>query len=184
METGKTGSVRMPNNFDTVSMDDFVRTLGRIVNQAVDDFGRAKRHKIYLAGPWFDAKSRQFYDAVTNIYSLIQEKSEFELICPRDNANETPSAAFNNNVSDLQDCDLVVAMVSKKDVGTAWEIGYAYSLGKPIYLLGYDKTTFLSHTNVMLAFTGECFTIDDWAKFLLGMPVDFVQINDEWEGIE
>lgn len=184
MEAGKTGKVRMPNNFDIVSMDDLHRTLGLAVSKSVDIVPRRK--KIYLAGPWFDERSIQFYDAVTNIYSLVQERSVYDLICPRYNVNETPNAAFNNNVSDIQSCDVVVAMVSRKDVGTAWELGYAYSLGKKIYLLGYDESTFLSHTNVMLAFTGRCFTINHWAEFLIDKldSVDFVQIRDEWEGIE
>ena len=90
------------------------------------------------------------------------------------------------NVNNIKDADVVVAIVCEKDVGTAWEIGMAYALGKDVYLLGYDDSTFLSHTNLMLAFTGKCFTIDKWAKFLTqGLRnVEYVNIPNVWEGIE
>ena len=60
----------------------------------------------------------------------------------------------------------------------------AYALGKPIYLLGLDSSTFLSHTNVMLAFTGKCMTIREYKKFLTNNNPKFIKIHNDWEGIE
>ena len=79
---------------------------------------------------------------------------------------------------------MVVAFVDEKDVGTAWEIGMAYSLGKKVILLGLDETTFLSHTNVMLAFTGSCTTLRELSKLLVGKEYKTIEIKNEWEGIE
>ena len=98
--------------------------------------------------------------------------------------NNKPSDAFIKNVSNIQDCDILVAFVDDKDVGTAWEIGMAYALGKNIVLLGLDDSTFLSHTNAMLAFTGTCTTLMEFGKLLIGKPYDIIKIEDNWEGIE
>ena len=92
--------------------------------------------------------------------------------------------AFNKNVENVKDCDVLVALVSRKDCGTSWEIGMAHALNKKVILLGYDDTTFLSHTNVMLAFTGVCTTIDNFANVLCDEEFKTVKINNDWEGIE
>jgi nucleoside 2-deoxyribosyltransferase len=175
----------MENNFEVHQDKRFSVVLKNIVEKSQDFKGSTKK-SIYLAGPWFDKRANNLYDAVKDIYNTLKNDSNYVLICPRDNVNHTPRDAFDRNVEDIKKCDLVVAMVSRKDVGTAWEIGMAYALGKKIYLLGYDETTFLSHTNVMLAFTGRCFTLDKWANFLLGTidSVDFIRFENEWEGIE
>ena len=187
MEKGKTGSVKMPNNFDTDSMDAMVSKLMRIETQSVTEYARKNyKQKLYFAGPWFDNKAAFLYDVCQRIAKDVDADSKYNIYFPRNEENETPKDAFNANVNRIADCDVVVALVSRKDVGTAWEIGMAYALGKTVYLLGYDYTTFLSHTNVMLAFTGTCFTVDKFAKFLVkGLDKkDYIQISNEWEGIE
>lgn len=186
MEAGKTGSVRMSNTFDFISDVDLADELDVIVQKAKDDYVREGKLNIYFAGPWFDTNSELLYEAIQKIEHMVKPRSSYNVFYPKNCINKTPKQAFSNNVKHIQDCDIMVALVSKKDVGTAWEIGMAYSLGKEIYLLGYDDTTFLSHTNVMLAFTGKCFTIDNWAKFLTtGLSEkDYVYIPNKWEGIE
>ena len=187
MEKGKTGSVKMPNNFDTDSMDAMVSKLMRIETQsAVDYASRNYKQKLYFAGPWFDNRALLLYEACQRIAKEVEPDGRYSIYYPKDEVNKTPMDAFNKNVAKIADCDALIALVSRKDVGTAWEIGMAYALGKPVYLLGYDYTTFLSHTNVMLAFTGSCFTISKFAKFLVkGLDSDdYVQISNEWEGIE
>lgn len=187
MEKGKTGPVKMPNNFDTDNLDTMVSKLMRIETQsAVDYASKNYKQKLYFAGPWFDTRAKLLYDACQRIAKDVEPDSKYNIFYPKNEENETPKDAFNKNVEKIADCDALVALVSRKDVGTAWEIGMAYALGKPVYLLGYDYTTFLSHTNVMLAFTGACFTINKFAKFLVeGLDNDdYIQINNDWEGIE
>ena len=81
---------------------------------------------------------------------------------------------------------MLIALISRKDVGTAWEIGYAMALGKKIYLVAFDEDCFTSKTNLMLAFSGRCFTIDKLAKFLVeGLDsADYVYIDRKWEEVE
>ena len=186
MEKGKTGSVKMPNNFDTESMDAINNRCMRIMTNSVVDYASESFVKLYFAGPWFDEKASLLYHACEHIAEELKAVNKYKIYYPKNEVNKTPREAFEKNVKRIQGADVVVALVSRKDVGTAWEIGMAYALGKPVYLLGYDETTFLSHTNVMLAFTGKCFTLDKYAKFLtVGLDDDdYVKINNEWDGIE
>lgn len=185
MEKGKTGKMAMPNNFEIHNEEQFLDTL-REAKRNTKNVVPKESCNIYFAGPWFDERSNELYNTCKDIYDIVKEVSNAKIFFPREQVNDTPQHAFYNNVKHIQDCDVVVALVSKKDVGTAWEIGMAYALRKPVYLLGYDETTFLSHTNVMLAFTGRCLTINKFAKFLINTirDDDFVKIQNNWEGIE
>lgn len=188
MEAGKTGNKACDNNFDSDTLDEFVEKLRYKRNKALTTVGKftPAKHKIYFAGPWFDERSNMLYNFCVDVYKTYKPFIGYDIFFPREQINEKPLDAFINNVNNIKDCDAMVALVSKKDVGTAWEIGMAYSLGKRIFLLGYDETTFKSHTNVMLAFTGKCLTIDNFGKFLTSTMCDsdYIQIQNEWEGIE
>ena len=178
-------SERMPNTFSAITEEFLAETLSSLITEAslMDKLGKLN---IYLAGPWFTMAGNILYDSVMAIEKAVRKNSNFKVFYPREQANKKPKEAFDNNVNHIKECDIVVALVAEKDVGTAWEIGMAYALGKDIYLVGYDETSFLSHTNLMLAFTGKCFTIDKWAKFLTrGLHnVEYVDIPNVWEGIE
>lgn len=186
MEKGKSGNIRMPNNFEVHDYDIFKKNLRESYIKSVEKISSNanNKRKIYFAGPWFDERSCELYDVCKEIFDKF--KFNNETYFPREAENETPLDAFQKNVTNIKFCDIVVALVSKKDVGTAWEIGMAYAMNKEVYLLGYDDSTFLSHTNVMLAFTGKCLTLDKLGKFLSGSirEEDFVKINNCWEGIE
>ena len=187
-KTGKTGNVRFPNKFDSDSLENFNDYLKWCVGESTDELSKGKKSrlpKIYFAGPWFDTRANELYNSCYKICKIF--KNNYDIYFPREEpSNDTPKDAFMNNVAHIRNSDIIIAMVSRKDVGTAWEIGMAYALNKEIYLLGYDETTFLSHTNVMLAFTGKCFTLNKLGKFLNNdmKPKDFVTIENVWEGIE
>lgn len=178
-------SERMPNTFSAITEEFLAETLSTLIAEA-SKMDKPGKLNIYLAGPWFTMAGSVLYDSVMAIEKAVRKNSNFKVFYPREQSNKTPREAFDNNVNHIKDCDIVVALVAEKDVGTAWEIGMAYALGKDIYLMGYDKTSFLSHTNLMLAFTGKCFTIDKWAKFLTSglHNIEYVDIPNVWEGIE
>lgn len=187
MTKGKSGSIKIPNNFDFYDDETFNLNLKASKYNSLETLAYSynpPKKKIYFAGPWFDKRSNDLYNVCYEICNHF--KNNYEFYFPREEVNNSPLEAFNKNVNNIKDCDIVIALVSRKDVGTAWEIGMAYSLNKKIYLLGYDETTFLSHTNVMLAFTGKCLTIEKLGKFLQNNTNsdDFVIIENKWEGIE
>lgn len=188
--TGITGKARGQSTYNKLNNIDLFNVLNKNVEMALScilnkDLKKCeKTKKMYFAGPWFNEKSKMFYDAVSKIQHLCHNYSKYNVFFPRYQVNNKPSDAFIKNVSNIQDCDILVAFVDDKDVGTAWEIGMAYALGKNIVLLGLDDSTFLSHTNAMLAFTGTCTTLMEFGKLLIGKPYDIIKIEDNWEGIE
>jgi nucleoside 2-deoxyribosyltransferase len=69
-----------------------------------------------------------------------------------------PDAAtiFDGCKRGVDECDAVVGLIDGADVdsGTAWEIGYAYALGKPIISLRTDyRGAEAGPVNIMLQFS-------------------------------
>ena len=93
---------------------------------------------IYLAGPLFSQAEKEFNKKLQKMMLDLG----FSVFLPQEDAADTfserenrkHSVIFNNCLSGLQKSDLVVAVLEGVDVdsGTAWELGYAYSVGKPI----------------------------------------------------
>lgn len=188
-QTGKARGISTYNALNETSLPKLVNEYKELAMKSV--FAnkepiptRIQTKKLYFAGPWFTKKANVFYDAILEIANECKYFSDYDVFFPKCQTNNKPSDAFVKNVSNIQDCDILVAFVDDKDVGTAWEIGMAYALGKKVILIGLDNTTFLSHTNAMLAFTGTCTTLKEFAKLLVGKDYETINIKDEWEGIE
>lgn len=143
--------------------------------------------KFYIAGPWFTSKSKLLLNGFVKRTTLeTMTKTSFEYYYPNEEYNKTPKDAYQNNVKHLEKCDAVIALIDEKDVGTAWEIGYALALRKPVYLLGLDETSFKKKTNVMLSFGAKCITCKDLYYLLTNQieKVKFIKIDNIWEGKE
>lgn len=174
----------MNNNFNTDTDDVFEQWIHNAVHMTT--IHNEDKINVYFAGPWFDERANELYDACVEIGNAYYDKIRFYY--PKNYISDKPSDVFNSNLANIDTSDVIIALVSRKDVGTAWEIGYAQAKGKKIFLLGYDETTFLCKTNLMLAFTGKCLTIDKYAEFLMNRcklsDCKYVNIQNKWEGIE
>jgi nucleoside 2-deoxyribosyltransferase len=175
----------MSSNFDLMTTDELSKKSQEYIIRNKVSFN-TERLNIYLAGPWFDNHALILYNTVKTIANMCDKVSNFNIYYPKDNNFDTPKETFKANVKALNECDIVLALISRKDVGTAWELGFAYATGKDIYLLGMDKTCFESKTNIMLAFNGTCFTLDKLGKFLTeGLAdEDRVDMSNTWEDKE
>jgi nucleoside 2-deoxyribosyltransferase len=171
--------------FDVSTTEEVSRQLTEVCNRA-KEYAEGGVRLAYLASPWFDNNALALHNAVATIDSILGDRNNYKIYYPKNHNEATPEDTFNSNVSALNACDIVIALISRKDVGTAWEIGYAYALGKKIYLVTYDEDCFRSKTNLMLAYTGKCFTIDKLAKFLTSDldSVDYIHIDRLWEDVE
>lgn len=102
--------------------------------------------KIYLAGPFFDDEQLNLVKEIERALTVNPTVSEF--FSPRkgsvNNTDEIGSdhwakATFEKDISEIRKADAIVAILDyphdNPDSGTAFEIGYAYSLDKPIVLL-------------------------------------------------
>lgn len=179
----------MESNYDEIDNKTFLSKLTNLI----DEFNKKKDKlfrngtKFYIAGPWFTCKSKMLLDNFfKTVTSITMTKTSFEYYYPNEEHNKTPKDAYQNNVNHLEKCDVVIALIDEKDVGTAWEIGYALALRKPVYLLGLDETSFKKKTNVMLSFGAKCITCKDLYYLLTNQieKVKFIKIDNTWEGKE
>ena len=98
--------------------------------------------KIYLAGPFFT----EFQRAAVKKYAQVLRDSGNEVYVPMEHFIENGEEMLNSDwarkvfeedVKAINHCDKVVALYEglTSDTGTAWEIGYAYGIKKPVVLL-------------------------------------------------
>ena len=101
------------------------------------------RYRVYLAAPLFSEAERSYN---SRIAALLRENL-FDVCLPQDagddsaaRGNDIHERLFARNVHALERADIVVAIIDGADAdsGTAWEMGYAHALGKPIIALRTD----------------------------------------------
>lgn len=104
--------------------------------------------KVYLASPFFNQKEREN----VKVMAAKLRSYGYEVYVPMEHdvedAWEKPNhiwakEVFEADVAAIRAADIVVALVygMTDDAGTAWEIGYAYGTGKPVYTVPFDCTT-------------------------------------------
>lgn len=120
--------------------------------------------KIYLASPFFNQEERQ---NVQKVAKLLRDRG-YEVYVPMEheivNGWDLPNdcwahRVFQDDIEAIKDCDYVVAITygMNDDAGTAWEIGFAYGIEKPVFAIPVNKTTY--SLMVYQSITG-CFSID------------------------
>ena len=96
--------------------------------------------RAYVAGPLFDEGERWWIEEVEKV---VVDAGFATFLPHRDNPNknaENVTEIFANDRRGIDECDVVVASLNglTTDDGTAWELGYAFALGKPIVGLYTD----------------------------------------------
>ena len=97
--------------------------------------------RIYMAGAFFRPETKERIDS----YVAGFRRLGYDVYVPQEHT--VPNAwdmsqedwareVFKMDIATIQDCDIVFAMYDGlySDSGTAWEIGYAYALGKNIQI--------------------------------------------------
>lgn len=97
--------------------------------------------KIYLAGPFFKEKEREFVEEIARqlrcsgheVYVPMEHKIENGENLPN---HEWARKVFEQDIKAIDECDKVIAIYSSlySDTGTAWECGYAYAKGKEVFI--------------------------------------------------
>lgn len=99
--------------------------------------------KLYLAAPLFtigeQVQNAQLADQLRRFgyECFVPQEAEAN---PRADVQRTAKSIFLADVTGVDNCDVVVACIDgpDPDSGTAWELGYAYALGKPTVLYRTD----------------------------------------------
>lgn len=112
-------------------------------------------YDFYLASPFFKDSQIQREEAVKN--ALRNEG--YTVYSPRENGILTPDATdevrtkiFKENCEAIQKSHRILAITDEKDIGTIWEAGYAYGIGKEVVY--YAETLGDNPFNVMLGKSG------------------------------
>lgn len=112
-------------------------------------------YDFYLASPFFKDSQIQREEAVKN---LLRNEG-YTVYSPRENGVLTPDATdevrtkiFKENCEAIQKSHRILAITDEKDIGTIWEAGYAYGIGKEVVY--YAETLGNNPFNVMLGKSG------------------------------
>ncbi|RLI86510.1 MAG: nucleoside 2-deoxyribosyltransferase [Archaeoglobales archaeon] len=112
--------------------------------------------KIFIAAPFFSQAEKEFN---SKIAEFLRDNG-FEVWMAQENPfiasenKEEKRRIFEMDLSALKSCDVVVAVLDGEciDSGTAFELGYAYAIGKPIIGIKTDYRTFspIEELNLMI----------------------------------
>lgn len=112
-------------------------------------------YDFYLASPFFKDSQIQREEIVKTI---LREHGH-KVYSPKENGILTPDATdevrtkiFKENCEAIQKSRRILAITDEKDIGTIWEAGYAYGIGKEIVY--YAETLGNNPFNVMLGKSG------------------------------
>jgi nucleoside 2-deoxyribosyltransferase len=114
--------------------------------------------KVFIAAPFFNARERKFNE------ELAKAIREFEFIEDvwiaqehgflNSGSYKDKRRIFEMDLKALEECDVVVALLDGEciDSGTAFELGYAFALKKPIVGIKTDYRTFsgIEELNLMV----------------------------------
>ena len=100
---------------------------------------------VYLAAPLFSEAELDFNRKLRDEI----KRAGFKVFLPQEDSNNIKDKKtrqkiiFGENKAAIINSDIIVAVIDGTDVdsGTAWEIGFAYARGKPIFGLRTDFRT-------------------------------------------
>lgn len=95
-----------------------------------------KRHKVYLAGPFFNEEQVSVaskLETLSEAAGLDFFSPRLRCCCPPDATFAQRAMSFSMNVEAIKQSDLVIARIDDFDPGTMWEIGFAYANGRPVF---------------------------------------------------
>ncbi|SCZ83965.1 Purine trans deoxyribosylase (Nucleoside deoxyribosyltransferase-I) [Enterococcus phage VFW] len=128
------------------------------------------RRKVYLAGPFFSDKQ---IEIVNELHGALNENRSIESVfVPMEHQmNDGDLEEFTapwayavamNDYKNVREADIVVAIVDfdgqDMDSGTAAEIGYAYAIGKPVFL--FHKENHEIMVNLMVTEVAQAYFTD------------------------
>jgi nucleoside 2-deoxyribosyltransferase/predicted secreted protein len=129
--------------------------FARFPHIAAVDVGTFARYRVYLAAPLF-SEGERYYNA--SIAGLLRD-NYFEVHLPQEAGDDSAfrgkkeeERLYICNKKALEESDLVVAVIDGADAdsGTAWEMGYAHALKKPVIAIRTDFRRVGDHEQVNL----------------------------------
>jgi nucleoside 2-deoxyribosyltransferase len=103
--------------------------------------------RIYLASPFFNDEENKHVDEVATLLRLeghtVFNPKENQLEQHEFGTRAWRTDVYRNDINHIKWCDAIVAILKDNydDTGTAFEVGYAYAIGKPVYIYNPSKNT-------------------------------------------
>ena len=146
-------------NYASKAVADYVETRTLPI-QSFDDAGQTqrdpvilKKSRVYLAGPFRDLGQR----LIVNEARKILHNLGMSVVSPVHDFGHGPAEkVVNKDLQALKDCDVIFAVLNGSTPGTAFEIGYAAALEKPIFCVAQN----VPENNIKLPVGVGC-TIDE-----------------------
>lgn len=118
-------------------------------------YRRAEVYDFYLASPFFNDEQRERMSQVLDVLRdrgyVVYAPFEHGIVAAEEDS-DTIYKTFMSNVEAIQSSHRVLAITDGKDMGTIWEAGYAYGIGKPVVY--YAETLGKNPFNLMLSESG------------------------------
>lgn len=125
--------------------------------------------KFYLASPFFNEEELKHVNHIESMLRLEghtvfspreQQLPEFEF-----GSFEWRTNVFRNDINHIKWADAVIAILADNydDTGTAFEVGYAYAVGKPVYV--YNPTGNIINLMVTDSLHGYFETLAEVAEY-------------------
>jgi nucleoside 2-deoxyribosyltransferase/predicted secreted protein len=135
------------------------------------------RYHVYLAAPLFSEAERDFNRKLFDILT----SHHFQVYLPQEAGDDTCSRShevhgeiYQKHVRALHSVDVVVAVVDGADAdsGTAWEMGYAFGIRKPVIALRTDfrMAGRCEHVNLMIEQSATVVGTIEQLLLALGIP--------------
>lgn len=128
--------------------------VSKYVNMVFEEINYYE-YDFYLASPFFKDSQIQREEIV----KTVLREHGYKVYSPKENGVLTPDATdevrtkiFKENCEAIQKSHRILAITDEKDIGTIWEAGYAYGIGKEIVY--YAETLGNNPFNVMLGKSG------------------------------
>ena len=127
--------------------------------------------KMYLASGWFSPAAAAELDQLEEYFGELEGVDMAAprqiFVCPPNAPKEVQDQTFEGNLDHIEASDFVFVNTRDKDIGTIWEAGYAYALGKPIiyYCAGLPPN---AKFNLMLARSGVkvCTSFEELQEYI------------------
>lgn len=137
------------------------------------------RYRIYLAAPLFSEAERIYNHQLADLLA----QNLFDVYLPQEAGDDSDLREtaeqynlFCRNLQALRDADIIVAVIDGADAdsGTAWEMGYAHALNKPVYALRTDfrRAGIFEHVNLMLEQSATVVASQEALIRALGSPLN------------
>jgi nucleoside 2-deoxyribosyltransferase/predicted secreted protein len=148
--------------------------LARFPEIPARDVAEFARFRVYLAAPLFSRAEKEYniglFEALSSHF--------FEVYLPQEVGDDTHhrdmrahQEIFQRHLAALRETDFVIAVVDGADAdsGTAWEMGYAYAQGIPIFAIRTDFRMAGHHEHVNLMLEQSALVVHSTEDLLIAM---------------